>query len=124
MCGGGFEIAGSDQFGSLPFASSRCGSCSDVCPVKIDLHHELYAFRQELVQKKVVPLYKRFAMAAMSAVLARPWAYRLAGRLMRRNLPRLPRALVYGRWNAWGRQRELPPMPRQSFRELIQKESK
>lgn len=112
------------KFGSLPFASSLCGSCSDVCPVKIDLHHELYAFRQELVRQKVVPLYKRLGMAVMSAVLARPWAYRLAGSLMRWILPRLPRAFVYGPWNAWGRQRELPPMPRQSFRDLIKKESK
>jgi L-lactate dehydrogenase complex protein LldF len=92
--------------------------------VKIDLHHELYAFRQELVRKKAVPLYKRIAMAVMSAVLARPWAYRLAGTLMRWILPRLPRAFVYGPWNAWGRQRELPPMPRQSFRDLVKKESK
>lgn len=112
------------KFGSLPFASSLCGSCSDVCPVKIDLHHELYAFRQELVRNKVVPLYKRLGMAVMSAVLARPWAYRLAGRLMRWIVPRLPRAFVYGPWNAWGRQRELPPMPRQSFRDLIKEESK
>ena len=48
------------KYGSLPFASSLCGSCSDVCPVKIDLHHELYAFRQELVRKKIVPLSQAY----------------------------------------------------------------
>jgi hypothetical protein len=31
-------------------------------------------------------------------------------------VPRLPRALVYSRLNAWGRGRELPEMPRDSFR--------
>ena len=108
------------KFASLPFASSLCGSCSDVCPVKIDLHHELYAFRQELVRKKVVPLSKRLSMAVMSYVLSRSWAYRLAGRLMRGITPRLPRSIVYGPWNRWGRQRELPPMPRKSFRDLMQ----
>ncbi len=110
------------QHGSLPFASSLCGSCDDICPVKIDLHDELYAFRQELVQKKVVPLRKRLAMAVLGWVLARPWAYRLGGALMRWLLPRLPRALVYGPWNPWGRGRELPPMPRESFRDLVRKE--
>ena len=30
----------------------------------------------------------------------------------------LPRGVLYGRWNAWGRQRELPPTPRESFRDL------
>ena len=110
------------HFGSLPFASSLCGSCSDVCPVKIDLHHELYAFRQELVRQKIVPLYKRLAMAGLSWVLMTTWAYCLASRLMRWFVPRLPRALVYGPWNPWGRQRELPQMPRESFRDLIKKE--
>jgi L-lactate dehydrogenase complex protein LldF len=107
---------------SLPFASSLCGSCSDVCPVKIDLHHELYAFRQVMVKKGLVPLRKRLAMAILGSVLARPWAYRLAGRLVRSIVPRLPRWLVYGPWNPWGKQRELPPMPKESFRDLVRKE--
>ncbi len=108
--------------GTLPFASSLCGSCSDVCPVKIDLHHELYEFRQVLVRQKIVPLRKRLSMAIMGFVLATPWAYRLAGAIMRSVMPRLPRAMVYGPWNPWGAQRELPPMPRHSFRELVKKE--
>jgi L-lactate dehydrogenase complex protein LldF len=110
------------KYGSLPFASSLCGSCSDVCPVKIDLHHELYALRQELVRKKVLPLYKRIGMAMLAFVLEKPWLYRLAGRLMRWIVPLLPRVVIYGPWNAWGLQRELPPMPRESFRELIKRE--
>jgi L-lactate dehydrogenase complex protein LldF len=107
------------KFGSLPFASSLCGSCSDVCPVKIDLHHELYALRQNLVRNRVVPLFKRLGMAVMSYVLARTWAYRIAGKLGRWTVPRLPRPFVYGPWNPWGRQRELPAMPRESFRDLM-----
>jgi len=110
------------KYGSLPFASSLCGSCSDVCPVKIDLHHQLYALRQELVRKKVVPLSKRVGMAVLAFVLARPVLYRLAGRLMRWIVPRLPRAVLYGCWNPWGIHRELPPMPRESFRELLKRE--
>ncbi len=34
------------KYSSLPFASSLCGSCSDVCPVKIDIHEQLYKWRQ------------------------------------------------------------------------------
>ena len=109
-------------YGSLPFASSLCGSCSDVCPVKIDLHHELYMFRQELVAKRIVPWRKRFAMRVTGLVLGRTWSYRLAGKLVRAIVPRLPRALVYGPWNPWGRRRELPPMPRKSFRDLYREE--
>jgi L-lactate dehydrogenase complex protein LldF len=110
------------KYGSLPFASSLCGSCSDVCPVKIDLHHELYEFRQVLVGEKAVPLRKRLAMKLMGWVLARPWAYRLAGKLARWFMRVMPRSVVYSRLNDWGRQRELPPAPRQTFRELVKKE--
>ncbi len=112
-----------EKYASLPFASSLCGSCSDVCPVKIDLHHELYEFRQVLVRKKAVPLRKRLAMKVMGWVLARPWAYRLAGRLMRWFMRITPRSIVYSRLNDWGRQRELPPAPKQTFRELARKEA-
>ncbi len=111
-----------NKYSSLPFASSLCGSCSDVCPVKIDLHHELYEFRQVLVRAKAVPLRKRLAMKVMGWVLARTWAYRIAGKLMRWFMRVLPRGVLYSRVNVWGRQRELPPAPKQTFRELMKKE--
>ncbi len=41
---------------SLPFACTLCGSCTDVCPVKIDIHHQLLTWRQELAQMKLVPM--------------------------------------------------------------------
>ncbi|HET7504742.1 MAG TPA: lactate utilization protein B [Kofleriaceae bacterium] len=101
---------------SLPFASTLCGSCTDVCPVRIDLHHQLLALRQELARQRLVPWTKRLVLRLATWVLAWSGAYRLAGWLARRLVPLLPRRLVYVRWNAWGRQRELPPMPRDSFR--------
>jgi L-lactate dehydrogenase complex protein LldF len=101
---------------TLPFASSLCGSCSDVCPVRIDLHHELLAWRGEVVRRGLLAPGKRLAMRALGLVLRVGWLYRLAGWLARRLVPVLPRALVYSRWNAWGRARELPPMPREPFR--------
>jgi L-lactate dehydrogenase complex protein LldF len=106
---------------TLPFASSLCGSCTDVCPVKIDLHHELLAWRAEIARRGLLPFPKRAAMKLLAAVLRIAWLYRLAGWLMRRVVPALPRGVVYGRANAWGLQRELPPMPRRSFRELYRR---
>jgi len=44
--------------------------------------------------------------------------HRLAGAVARWLVPKLPRFLVYNRFNAWGRQRELPPLPVKSFRQL------
>ncbi|HEX7842921.1 MAG TPA: lactate utilization protein B, partial [Kofleriaceae bacterium] len=105
-----------ERYASLPFASTLCGSCADVCPVRIDLHHQLLALRQDLVRQRRVPWQKRFVLQLAAWVLAWPAAYRLAGWLARRFLPLVPRRLLYVRWNAWGRQRELPALPRHSFR--------
>ncbi len=106
---------------TLPFASSLCGSCTDVCPVRIDLHHELWAWRQEIGRRGLIPWPKRAAMKIATWILRSAALYRAAGWLARRLVPALPRAILYGRWNAWGRQRELPPMPRETFRDLYRR---
>lgn len=103
---------------SLPYACTLCGSCTDVCPVKIPLHHQLLALRKELADHKAIPWTKRFGMKVVGKVLGNSFVYRLSGKLARFIVPKLPRFLVYNRFNAWGKQRELPPMPAQSFREL------
>ncbi len=108
------------QHASLPYASSLCGSCSDVCPVRIDLHHELLRWRDELVRRGLLPWRKRLAMKLAAAVLLRPGLYVAAGKVARWLVPRLPRFVLYNRFNAWGRQRELPPFPPKSFRELYE----
>jgi L-lactate dehydrogenase complex protein LldF len=106
---------------SLPFASSLCGSCSDVCPVRIDLHHQLLAWRHELREKNLIPLGKRIGMHIMGVVLLHTWLFLLAGWLARTFGRLLPRAVLYGPWNTWGRQRELPPFPRESFRQAYRR---
>ena len=106
---------------TLPFASSLCGSCTDVCPVRIDLHHEILAWRQEMARRKLLPFWKRAGMRLLGWLLRVSFLYRLAAWLARRVMPIVPRAIVYSRWNAWGKQRELPPMPRRSFRALYRR---
>jgi L-lactate dehydrogenase complex protein LldF len=86
--------------------------------VKIDLHHQLLAWRRYIARRRLLPLSKRLGMKLAGYVLRSTWLYELAGKMMRWLLPRLPRWLVYNRLNAWGQQRELPPMPPRSFREL------
>jgi L-lactate dehydrogenase complex protein LldF len=104
------------RYASLPFASSLCGSCTDVCPVKIDLHHQLFLWRQELAAQGLTPLPKRVASSVASFVLRRRRLYELLGWLSRALGRMLPRRLLNARINPWARQRELPPMPKESFR--------
>ncbi len=108
-------------YGSLPYASSLCGSCTDVCPVGIPLHPQLLTLRRDAARAGALSFGKRFMMKLLAFVLSWTWLYRLSGWRMRHLVPVLPRALVYSRWNAWGRSRELPPMPRKSFRALYRR---
>jgi L-lactate dehydrogenase complex protein LldF len=106
------------EFYTLPFACSLCGSCTDVCPVKIDLHHQLLHWRGDIAKQKVLPLSKRVAMKLGSQVLRHTWLFRFAGGVGRWMLPKLPRFIVYNRLNPWGKQREMPPMAKRSFRAM------
>ncbi len=108
---------------SLPYACSLCASCTDVCPVKVDLHHELYTIRQEITEQKLLPLSKRVSMAVAARIMASPTLYNLAGKLMRGSLRALPRWIVYGPWNKWGNQREMPTPATKSFREIMEDET-
>jgi L-lactate dehydrogenase complex protein LldF len=98
----------------LPFASTLCGSCSNVCPVKIDIHQQLYKWRQVLVQEGHTTPAKTASMHAMNTVLANRSLYGWAGRVGRRLMQWWP-ALVSNRLNPWHKQREMPQPPAQSF---------
>ena len=60
------------QYAALPFASTLCGSCTAVCPVKIDLDAQLYAWRQEVTAAGLAPRAKALGMRLSGAALARP----------------------------------------------------
>jgi len=112
-----------EKHSTLPYACSLCASCTDVCPVKINLHEQLYTWRSKLVLKGLLPTTKRLSMSFASMVLSRPWLFRLAGSIGRTCLRFLPRFMVYNPLNGWGRQRDLPTPPRKSFRQLYRDRS-
>ncbi len=100
---------------SLPFASTLCGSCSDVCPVKIDIHTQLYKWRQIIAKEGYLPVSKTWSMHLTGWLFAHPKIYRAAGRIGRKLLSITPEILL--RQNPWGRSRDLPTPPKQSFRD-------
>ena len=106
----------------LPFASSLCGSCTDVCPVKIDVHHELLALRRVMVVQGRTPPGKRTLLRLLAWVLRHRAAYEAVGRLARFVLRRMPGALRFGPVGVWARGRELPAAPAESFRDIMRRE--
>lgn len=112
------------QHASLPFASTLCGSCTDVCPVKIDIHQQLYKWRQIIAKEGYLPWYKRASMKLMGYMLSKPTLYNIAGKLGRTALKITPRWLIYSKLNAWGIERELPTPPKQSFKDWYKNQQK
>ncbi len=106
---------------SLPFASSLCGACYDVCPVLIDIPSILVHERGKVVARKRPGLEGR-SMKLLGRAFATRAGYERAQRLGRT----LQRPLVKDGWitrfppgplAAWGQSRDLKAMPPQTFRE-------
>jgi L-lactate dehydrogenase complex protein LldF len=108
---------------TLPFASTLCGSCSDVCPVKINIHEQLYEWRQEIT-KTHGELGKNLSMKLASGIFKSPLAYKISGNLMRVALKNLPESLIYHPINSWGKGRNLPETPKETFKEWYSKNRK
>ncbi|RCR67395.1 lactate utilization protein B [Larkinella punicea] len=104
----------------LPFASTLCGSCSNVCPVKINIHDQLYQWRQVIVQEGYAANTKVLGMKAMAWTLSSPGSYSTIGRAGRWVLNNIPFA-VNNKFNPWYKQREMPDGPKESFGEWYAK---
>jgi L-lactate dehydrogenase complex protein LldF len=113
-----------DPVDTLPYASSLCGACYEVCPVKIDIPELLVHLRAEHVDRerelRRLPSPERAAMAAVAWGMRSPGRFAVgeralrAGRLLARSgrIRRLPPPL-----SAWSTARDAPAPPRQTFRE-------
>jgi L-lactate dehydrogenase complex protein LldF len=114
------QLIGIENAKSLPFASTLCGACYEVCPVKIDIPTVLVHLRGAAVSAGSSPM-ERAAMAAASWLFRGPkrlaWAQRL-GRVAQR--PLVQHGLIRrgpGPLRKWTRSRDLRPVSSQTFRD-------
>ncbi|MBU3821000.1 lactate utilization protein [Flavobacteriaceae bacterium XHP0103] len=99
----------------LPFASTLCGSCSDVCPVKIDIHTQLYKWRQIITKEVKQPFVKKQSMKLMGKLFANPKQFKISGKIARFALKNLPKKIINAKPNVWGKSRDLPTGQKKSF---------
>jgi L-lactate dehydrogenase complex protein LldF len=100
----------------LPFASSLCGACAEVCPVKIDIPQVLLDLRSEVKKSETrekTNRLEKFGYRAFAWMMTHPRMYAWAGWIAR-----YAPVVKVGPVRAWTSQRDLPPMPRQSFRDI------
>jgi L-lactate dehydrogenase complex protein LldF len=101
---------------SLPFASSLCGACYDVCPVAIDIPSMLVHLRSRVVDSKGrTP--ERAAMAAASWTMRSPRRWTLALRALRIGRLFGRRRALPPPLSAWTSSRDLPVPPKQTLRD-------
>lgn len=102
-------LVGLDQAPALPHASSLCGHCTDVCPVRIPLHELLLELRADLVGRGIAPAVERLAFTAWSYAWSTPLGYRITT-----TLARLGQALAgaVGPGRVWAAGRALPRLGR------------
>jgi L-lactate dehydrogenase complex protein LldF len=102
---------------TLPWASSLCGACYEVCPVKIDIPSVLVHLRGRVVRERTSKWQPEpVAMRLAANVFATRRRYEGAQRLARLGRGPLGR-LRGGPLSAWTDMRDLPDVPAQSFRE-------
>jgi L-lactate dehydrogenase complex protein LldF len=113
------QLRGVENEKSLPYASSLCGACYEVCPVKIDIPSVLLHLRAEVV-REAGSRRERAAMHQLARVFASARRYERAQRLARiaeRPLRRAPGPLAQ-----WTQTRDLKPMAKETFREWWSRE--
>lgn len=113
----------------LPYASSLCGRCSEVCPVRIDIHHHLLHNRRNSVRVGANGWAERLSFRLWLWTMQSSRRYRLAGWFARLGLGAF-RLLRVDRWpvgnpaRGWTKSRDLPVWSAQSFRSWWQQRRK
>ncbi|MGC8742518.1 MAG: LutB/LldF family L-lactate oxidation iron-sulfur protein [Verrucomicrobiia bacterium] len=118
-------MKGIEDWQHLSYASSLCGACTEICPVKINLHHHLLKNRKLAATKTPSFIQKiAFKIFGKISTCATLWAIvTKCGRVLQKLHP-----LVLGTKldpaYAWTKNRDLPPIAKQTFKEWWKSKNK
>ena len=112
---------GVDKAPDLAHASSLCGACREVCPVRIDIPRMLLKLRAEGTAEGLSPMWIENGMKVFSTVARRPWLFKKAGWLA----ALATRAIATNGWikkmpgpiSGWTKTRDFPAMATESFQD-------
>lgn len=100
------------DYNHLSFASSLCGKCSEVCPIKIPIHELLLYNRHETIVKKHSTFRWRRLISGWKMIMLNRWMLDKPG-------PKLKNRVIkhFGR-KFWGPRRTMPKVAQKSFKDL------
>ncbi len=108
---------GMEEFKHLSYASSLCGKCSEVCPVKIDLHKMLLLNRRDSVKQNLNPIKEKWGWALWKkGMLSRKLTDYFGGKTKNFLLKFLFK-------HTWGHLREMPEVAQKSFSQQWQEKN-
>jgi L-lactate dehydrogenase complex protein LldF len=122
------QLVGLDHAKTLPYASTLCGACYEVCPVAINIPQVLLHLRGRITRRQSPVAPESMAMRSLAYIFADARRYERAQQLGRISqsffthggvINRLP-----GQLAGWTNVRDLKPIPRQSFREWWRQQHK
>ena len=102
---------GMKEFKHLSYASSLCGKCTEVCPVRIDLHKLLLYNRRDSITQATAPKSERWVFSFWKKAM-------LSRRLMNQGGAKAKNFILQNFFKkSWGERRELPHIAARSFNE-------
>src|SRR6266852_3970749 len=118
------QFLGVNHEPALPFASSLCGACAEVCPVKIDIPRILLELRSEVKKTQAREgegRLERLAFRIWACVMCHPRIYEMAGMAAASFAPEATGLMNIPPVRAWLSERDLPAPPSKSFRQMWRK---
>jgi L-lactate dehydrogenase complex protein LldF len=83
------SLVGLEQTKDLPNASTFCGKCQEVCPMRIPLPKLMRNLRVKQTEQKITPLKQRLFLSLWSSLASRPRFYRFVTGIMTKTLARM-----------------------------------
>jgi len=114
-------LHGMDPWWELPYASTLCGACEEVCPVRIQIPSMLLKLRQRAAAEGRLPGWLQRGMSRYARTVtvptkwarAKKWAHRLSALISVRGwIRRMP-----GPGRGWTSSRDFPQPAKESFQE-------
>src|SRR5690606_14958333 len=112
------HLRGMEEFKHLSYASSLCGKCSEVCPVKIDIHQMLLLNRRDAVSDGIITKTEKLAWKGFTFAITKRRVIDFFGGTFKNFMLR---SLFT---KAWGKHRRLPRLADKSFSQQWKEQDK